>query len=532
MLMRALIGAAVALFACGGCIAAPAGTGTVLYVTMEVIGPGGHGDDCGALDDSSITANVGDHVHICYIGQNNTAQTLNVHSISNSVDGDLFTDFNLEIQPGGQQVLADFRVTVKASLDVAHTWIARESAGSSPFTATAMTHIEALAPTLALDAPSIDASGNAGSIARSALTITNAGNGDLAWHFGEAAAPGQTRAPLAPEGASTVPAYAVRLDAAGNRLVSLDMAAPGSPLLLPGTLPGAVSGGAFIDDDFSREFLLSDTDGLVTIDTTTGAVQTVNAATTPDPGDSGWLGFAWNPADRTLYALSTNGTLPSLYTIDPVTGTTLRIGEINDRTLTINGIYTALAADSDGRLFAIDATNDLLVAIARDEYSLPGRVSGYTVGPLGVDDDSISALAVDAATNTLYLSTLPTGGVSTMYTVETVTGAASAVGPIDDGAHAYVALAAVTSARPCGSAGDVAWLSLDTYIDPPLGAGASESVGVILDATDLDPGSYDAYLCLHTNDATRRQVPIPVHFTVGAAGSDVIFGTSFDGGGP
>ena len=239
--------------------------------------------------------------------------------------------------------------------------------------------------------------------------------------------------------------------------------------------------------------------------------------------------MAWDPVERVLYALSTNGVLPSLYTIDPGTGATVRLGEINDRTLTINGIYTAITVDSDGRIFAIDATNDLLVAVARDEYSLEGRVSGYTVGPLGLDVDVFSALAFDSATNTLYLSTIPAAAPSAMYTLDTVTGLATPIGSIGGGSNAYVAMAAVTSARPCGLAGDVAWLSLDTYIEAPLGPGASAPVGVILDATDLAEGTYDANLCLHTNDAARRKVPIPVHFTVGA-GADDIFDASFEGG--
>ena len=207
-----------------------------------------------------------------------------------------------------------------------------------------------------------------------------------------------------------------------------------------------------------------------------------------------------------------------------------RLGEINDRTLTINGIYTALAADSDGRLFAIDETNDLLVAVARDAYSLDGRVSGYTVGPLGIDIEAISALAFDAATNALFLAATPVGGVGTMYAVDTVTGAATAIGTMGAG-ESYVAMSAVASARPCGLAGDVAWLSLDTYIDPPLAAGASRTIGIIFDATDLDPGEYDAKLCLHTNDATQRKLPLPVHLTVGA-NRETIFGASFDGGAP
>ena len=544
MLRRALIGGAVFLLSsypyAAGAAHAPAGGGTILYVSMEVIAPGGHGDDCGALDDSTVTGNVGDHVHVCWFGQNNTADDLTVHSISDSLDGDIFTDFDLDIPPTQMQLLADFRVTIKASLDITNTWVARTGASGDPITATAMTHIEALQPTLALDAPSLGAIADAGEIVRSTLTLTNTGTGDLAWHFGEADMPGASplspqhedslRAATAPSGTAAVPAYAVQIADGGNRLVSLDITAPGDPIVVPGTLPDAISAGAFVDDDFSRELLLSDTDGLIAVDTATGASDTVNAATAPDPGDTGWLAMAWDPLGGTLYALSTNGTLPSLYSIDPATGVTARLGEIDDRTLTINGIYTALAADSDGRLFAIDATNDLLVAVARDEYSLDGRVSGYTVGPLGIDIETLSALAFDAATNTLFLSATPVGGVGTMYSVDTVSGLATAIGTIGSG-DSYLAMSAVASARPCGLANDVAWISLDTYVDPPLAAGASQTVGVIFDATDLDPGDYDANLCLHTNDATRRKVPIPVHLTVGAH-RDAIFDASFEGGAP
>ncbi|MET0230642.1 MAG: DUF4394 domain-containing protein [Rhodanobacteraceae bacterium] len=539
MFRRALFGVAVLLCAAHSA-AAPAGGATILYVAMDVIGPGGRGDDCGSLEDSSVTANVGDHVHVCWFGQNNTGDDLTLHSISDDLDGALFTDFDLDIPAGQMQLLADFRITVKQTQDVMNTWVARAGAAGDPVTATRATHIEALQPTLLLDA-ALNASANPGEVVHGALTLTNTGTGDLAWHFGEADAP--TAAPLMParvgppsartisRGTPTIPAFAVEMRAGGNRLVSLDIAAPETPVVLPGTLPAAIEAGAFIDDDPSRELLLSDTDGLIAIDTTTGAVETINAATAPDSGDTGWLAMAWNPLDRALYALSTNGILPSLYSIDPATGETVRLGEINDRTLTINGVYTALAADSDGRMFAIDEVNDLLVAVARDEYSLPGRVSGYTVGPLGVDVDALAALAFDAATNTLYLSAATVDGPGIMYSVDTVTGAATPIGVIGGDGNAYRALAAVTSARPCGVAGDVSWVSLSSYIEAPLVPGAMQQVGVIFDATDLASGEYDANLCLHTNDARQRKVPIPVHLSVGA-NRDALFVGSFEGGVP
>ncbi|MEP7042580.1 MAG: hypothetical protein ABI843_05930 [Dokdonella sp.] len=529
-----------------------AGDGSiVLYVSMAIIGPGGSGDTCGTLDASSVTANVGDHLHICYIGQNNTSQTLTIHSLSNSVDGDVFPNFDLTIPPGQQQNLAELRVTVDTTLDISNTWVAQAVEGGTTWTSMVPSHIEALAPTLTLDRAAIEATAAVGTFTTQTLTLTDSGDGDLAWHFGEAAAPasapgvfseGAARRVIAsrptpsPVGTSSaVPAFAIEATPSGNRLVALDAADPATPTLLPGSLPASIAGGTFIDDDSSREYLLSDSDGLITVDTQTGAVATINPATTPQPGELGWRAMAWDPLNRVLLALSTDGVLPTLYTIDAQSGDASKVGDINDRVLTINGIYTALAVDSDGRIFAIDASNDLLVAVARDRYSLDGRVSGYTVGALGVDVEGSVGLAFDAAANTLYLSALDAGsGSSVMYTVDTVTGAASPVAPIGAGIDAYIALATVASARPCGVAGDVSWISLSRYIEAPLTPGDSASVDVITDATDLAEGSYDGYLCLHSTDAARRKTPIPVHFSVGAGAAQEtsVFKDGFDGGAP
>jgi hypothetical protein len=539
---------AAALATMGSSAAFGAGTGTeggsiVLYVTMDVIPPWGYGDDCGTLDASAISANVGDHVHLCYIGLNNTAQTLNLHSLGNDVDGDLFTNFDVTIPPGNQQNLAELRFTVQSTRDLVHTWTASDGAGGGSFSTTTQTHLEALAPTVALSQPSIDATAAPGEVIYQPLNIASIGTADLSWHFGEAAATGivgdtdfEPRAQAVSRAVATgtvsaIPAYAVEIAAAGNRYVALDLAAPSAPQAIAGAALPDVAGGAFIDDDFSHEYLLSNSAGLIEIDTQSGAVVTINASTAPIVGELGWRGLAWDPHARLLYALSTDGTLPTLYEIDPQSGAVDRIGAINDRTLTVNGVFSAIAVDSDGRIFAIDETNDLLVAVALDNYNLPDRVSGYTIGPLGIDVQGLAGLSLDSATDTLYLSaTDAASGTNGMYTLDTVSGAATPVSSIGDPDSRYLALAAVGSARPCGVAGDIAWLSMSTYVEPPSPPGEEVTDNVILDATDLAPGSYDATLCLHTNDATRRKVPIPVHLTVAGADEGRIFGTGFEGG--
>jgi len=527
-----------------GTATGPSGGGIILYVTMNVIPPWGYGDDCGTLDAASISANVGDHVHLCYIGLNDTAQTLNLHSLGNDVDGDLFTDFDVTIPPANQQNLAELRFTVQSTRDLVHTWTASDGVGGAIYSTTTQTHLEALAPTVALSQPSFDATAAPGEVIHQPLTIASVGSADLSWHFGEAVASGdsagsgsvaraQTIAatPPTPAGtASTIPAYAVEIAAAGNRYVALDLAAPSTPLTIPSPPLPDVAGGAFIDGDYSHEVLLSDSAGLIRIDTQTGAVDTINASTAPVAGESGWHGLAWDSHARVLYALSTDGTLPTLYEIDAQTGTTTRIGAINDRTLTVNGIFSALAVDSDGRLFAIDQSNDLLVAVALDNYNLPDRVSGYTIGPLGVDVDGLAGFSFDGATDTLYLSaTDAASGTSAMYTLDSVTGAATRIASIGNADSRYLAVAAVASARPCGSAGDVAWLSMSTYVEPPSPPGEEVTDDLILDATDLSPGSYEATLCLHSNDAARRKIPMAVHFTVSGTDIGRIFSTGFEG---
>ena len=86
-------------------------------------------------------------MHVCWFGLNNTATDLTVHSISDTLDGDIFTDFDLDIPPTQMQLLADFRITVKQTVDITETWTAYATAGGNPVTATATTHIEALRPT-------------------------------------------------------------------------------------------------------------------------------------------------------------------------------------------------------------------------------------------------------------------------------------------------------------------------------------------------------------------------------------------------
>lgn len=83
-----------------------------------------------------------------------------------------------------------------------------------------------------------------------------------------------------------------------------------------------------------------------------------------------------------------------------------------------------------------------------------------------------------------------------------------------------------TSSGDCASPVAVPWLS----VDPAAGSvaqGAQSSVDAIFDASALDPGTYSANLCVHSNDPAHNPVTLPVEFTVTAV--DLIFENGFDG---
>jgi subtilisin-like proprotein convertase family protein len=66
---------------------------------------------------------------------------------------------------------------------------------------------------------------------------------------------------------------------------------------------------------------------------------------------------------------------------------------------------------------------------------------------------------------------------------------------------------------PCDNPADVPWLSLSTTSGTTAG-GNTDSVDVTLDSTGLAPGTYDAHLCVNSNDPDTPLVDVPVSLTV------------------
>lgn len=79
----------------------------------------------------------------------------------------------------------------------------------------------------------------------------------------------------------------------------------------------------------------------------------------------------------------------------------------------------------------------------------------------------------------------------------------------------------------CSTPSDAPWLN----VTPASGAttvGASSVVAVVLDSASLAPGSYDASLCVTSNDPTNPLVVVPVSLTVEAPPQPEIFGDGFE----
>ncbi len=410
-------------------------------------------------------------------------------------------------------------------------------------------------PKIAVDPASLSGTAAAGASATASLTIRNTGGGSLDWsivettdaargHFpadqrqarpvGSAHAMGPKIAPSSLSGPSAsgiaasvtfgaaVNGYAQRASstAANRALNSLDFNTPGTLTMVGSANLQPFWGSGFLNGDTSTLYMLGDS-GLFSVDTATGVATEISASA---GGGDVW-GMTADPTTQTLYWIGPSSD-QELSTVDPATGATALIGAITGAAA--GDTLAGIAADAQGHLYGIDADSDSLVSI--------DKTSGDTavIGPLGVDADNVTGLAFDPASGTLYFANAATG----MYTIDVATGTATLIGTVQDGAQ-LVALAiggSGTTPGGCTNPSDVPWLSVSPASGSAAAAGSS-AVTVTMDATDLAAGSYDADLCIASNDATNPQVTVPVSFTVTASGGDPcsaedsIFCDGFDGKG-
>lgn len=264
-----------------------------------------------------------------------------------------------------------------------------------------------------------------------------------------------------------------------------------------------VRGGGFVNGRFDTQYLLGD-DGLKKIDTATGALTTINAAT----GDGDVWAATIDPSSGAMYYVG--GTAQqTLYRIDDLaSGHAAAVAAIGGSAE--GHLLSAIAADAGGRLWGIDKTQDTLVAI--------DKRSGATslIGSLGIDTEGVATLAFDAANGTLYLAALNAArNASTMYALDLVSGAATVIAPLGDGSQHLTALAIAAPAAACSTPADVPWLSLAPSSGSTPAAG-SVPVTATLNAASLSAGVYHANVCVSSNDPAHALVAVPVDFTVNA----------------
>jgi hypothetical protein len=332
-------------------------------------------------------------------------------------------------------------------------------------------------------------------------------------------------------GATGLPAYAVQLDTStgAQDYIGLDLFAPDAAnvhVIVPGIdLAGMnIAGGDFVDNDFSREWMVDYYyNELYTLDTTDGT-KTLIGWPVPQMvhANEQWWGAAWDPASGALYAVTnaSNG-WSGLYTIDRQSAVATFVGAIDTGTPTT---IADIAIDQSGAMVGLDTLNDTLVAI--DKTS--GQAS--VVGPLGVDAKFAQGIKFDRATGILYWTSYDASGAAAVATIDPVTGTPTPLAPSGDHRQLF-ALAIAKAGGDCTQPLDAPWLSLSTA-SGTLEPGAPFGVyDVTFDATALAPGDYAASICVFSNDPARRTQPavVPVHFNVAPAGDDTLFEDGFDG---
>lgn len=366
-----------------------------------------------------------------------------------------------------------------------------------------------------------------------ALAVANSGDRDLHWTLDQGT---ERNAPAPANVNEIVPAYVSRMLVAeyptfNNTFLAFNATDPQTYSAV-GPIARIYDSGAFVDDDFSKEYMMSGwhwrggagtftTEVLEMVDTTTAEITPI--------GDTGVgpsetiNGLAWDPITSTLYATITavNGSGVTLASVDRYSGAITRLMPLTG----IEGaILIGLAIDSNGAMYGVEQNSNSLVEIDKTNGAL--RV----VGPLG--DESIiqltGALAFDRATDVLYMSGVTADILGGVYTVDRTSGHASLVGTIGAEQQLANALAVATTGGPCVNATASPWLSFAPG-EGVVAAGESQSITVGLDATALPAGTYEADLCLRSNDPYRHTAPVHITFEVGQA-SDVIFRNGFDAG--
>jgi len=174
--------------------------------------------------------------------------------------------------------------------------------------------------------------------------------------------------------------------------------------------------GAFIDDDFSKEYIIDYTLGnLYSIDVLTANPTLIGNVSTPGNAPKG---MHWDPASNQTFLVATDASCATstLYSLDTVDASTVEVGSTP-------GCIAGLAIDANGSAFGIDSVADSLVSID----TTTGAAT--EIGALGFHPEfAIGGFDFDPATGLLYLFAHDaTAGFNGLYVVDTTLGDATLV---------------------------------------------------------------------------------------------------------
>jgi subtilisin family serine protease len=400
------------------------------------------------------------------------------------------------VAPDGEQVVeVTFDSTGRSAGDTLEANLCLESndpANPLVVVPVALQVEQAQIPAVEVTPDSLSAELTAGELTDQSLTVSNVGDGVLDWQI-------FTDEPeRLPTGATPVEALTVPMgSAAPGGLGTNPDGQPGTtatPEATPLqdddiTITHSVSqsivelnsvactpgGGVTTDNGYLRHFTLSDFDitGEFAVTEVSFGVETINGPP--------------HPVTVNLYTM-TDPAGPFTYGNFALIGTALE--DLPAQSMTIVSVPVT---------GTVPAGSTLVVEIDTPDLTVEG--GGFFIGsnPDGQTAPSYIRSGSCGFTEPTDLADL---GVPDMHIVMNVTGTTDVEAPV------------------CGAPTDVPWLSASPA-SGSTGAGESSEVTVTFDATDLEPGDYQALLCVVSNDPVTPLVQVPVSLTV-----------TEDGGGP
>ena len=222
----------------------------------------------------------------------------------------------------------------------------------------------------------------------------------------------------------------------GNSLIRFDSATPGTTTTV-GAITGLQAGENVLGIDFrpvtGQLFALGSNSRLYTIDKTNGTATFVATLSVALSGAE--FGFDFNPTVDRIRIVSNTG---QNLRVNPVNGSVTVDGVLNPGTpqVTAAAYTNSFSGSTATTLFDIDTNTDQLFT-----QNPPNNGTLVLVGALGVNATDVNGFDILAANNTAYAA-LTVTGLTSLYTINTTTGAATSVGLIGLGLNNVRGLAA------------------------------------------------------------------------------------------